>query len=135
MVMPDGIASIQEARKWHEQHDRLWNGAPPENNPAFVDKWFLRCQNLLDKYHPDLLYFDNYGLPLGQAGIDITAHFDNSSIAHHGKLEALAFSKNIPQEQLGCRAYDIERGRAKGILETPWQTGTCIGDWHYKRSI
>ena len=135
MVMPDGIASIEDARKWHEGHDRLWTEEPPQNNPAFVDKWFLRCQDLLDKYKPDLLYFDNYGMPLGQAGIDITAHFYNSNIARHGKLEALAFSKNIPQEQLGCCAYDIERGRAKGILETPWQTDTCIGDWHYKREI
>lgn len=30
---------------------------------------------------------------------------------------------------------DIERGRAEGILEAPWQTDTCIGDWHYKRSL
>src|SRR5256714_1509608 len=29
---------------------------------------------------------------------------------------------------------DIERGRADHILEQPWQTDTCIGDWHYRRS-
>jgi alpha-L-fucosidase len=30
---------------------------------------------------------------------------------------------------------DIERGRADRILPEPWQTDTCIGDWHYKRSL
>ena len=30
--------------------------------------------------------------------------------------------------------YDIERGKAGDILPQPWQTDTCIGDWHYKRS-
>jgi alpha-L-fucosidase len=30
---------------------------------------------------------------------------------------------------------DIERGRADHILPAAWQTDTCIGDWHYKRSL
>jgi alpha-L-fucosidase len=30
---------------------------------------------------------------------------------------------------------DIERGRADRILTTPWQTDTCIGEWHYRRSL
>jgi alpha-L-fucosidase len=30
---------------------------------------------------------------------------------------------------------DIERGRANRILPAAWQTDTCIGDWHYRRSI
>ena len=36
-----------------------WNEEPPPNNPEFADNWFLRCQDLVDKYQPDLLYFDN----------------------------------------------------------------------------
>ena len=31
--------------------------------------------------------------------------------------------------------YDIERGKAPGILPLPWQTDTCIGSWHYDRAI
>jgi alpha-L-fucosidase len=30
---------------------------------------------------------------------------------------------------------DIERGRADRILADAWQTDTCIGDWHYRRSL
>ena len=50
-------------------------------NPAFTEKWFLRCQNLVDKYQPDVLYFDNTELPLGQAGLDIVAHYYNANLA------------------------------------------------------
>src|ERR1019366_5346717 len=46
MVMPDGIQTIGDANQWHEQHDRLWTEEPPPDNPAFVDNWFLRCQEL-----------------------------------------------------------------------------------------
>ena len=30
---------------------------------------------------------------------------------------------------------DIERGVATGIRPHPWQTDTCIGQWHYSRAI
>ena len=81
-----------------------------------------------------MLYFDNTELPLGQTGLDIAAHFYNSSITRHGKLEAVLNSKGLKPEHAGTMVLDIERGRADRILPTPWQTDTCIGDWHYRRS-
>jgi alpha-L-fucosidase len=30
---------------------------------------------------------------------------------------------------------DMERGKADHILPQPWQTDTCLGDWHYDRAI
>ncbi len=36
---------------------------------------------------------------------------------------------------MGATLLDIERGRANKILDRPWQTDTCIGDWHYDRAI
>jgi alpha-L-fucosidase len=29
----------------------------------------------------------------------------------------------------------MERGKADRILPQPWQTDTCLGDWHYDRAI
>jgi alpha-L-fucosidase len=135
MVMPQGITSIQAAQRWHEEHDRRWTEDPPSNNPQFVETWFLRCQELMDKYQPDLVYFDNTELPLGQAGLDAAAHFYNASIKRHGNLEAVLNSKGLEPEHAGTMVLDIERGRADRILPAPWQTDTCIGDWHYKRSL
>jgi len=135
MVIPDGITSIRDMQRWHDQHDRVWTELPPENNPQFVNTWFLRCQELMDKYNPDLVYFDNTELPLGQAGLDVAAHFYNSNMKRRGKLEAVITSKELKPDHVGTMVLDIERGLADHILPDPWQTDTCIGDWHYRRSL
>jgi alpha-L-fucosidase len=82
------------------------------------------------------VYFDNSGLPLGQAGLDIAAHYYNASLAwHEGKLEAVLNAKVIPPERRAALVEDVERGFREGIEPLPWQTDTCIGDWHYNRSV
>jgi alpha-L-fucosidase len=134
MVMPDGIRSIKEADAWHAEHDRKWTEEPPTSNAAFVERWFLRCQELIDRYEPDLLYFDDTELPLGQAGLDIAAHFYNANIRRRGRLEAVLTSKGLKPDHAGTMVLDIERGRADRILPAAWQTDTCIGDWHYRRA-
>ncbi len=133
MPMPAGIASIKDADAWHAAHDRVWEESPPLANPAFVRQWYLRCKDLIDSYQPDLLYFDNSGLPLGQAGLDMTAHLYNSSIARHGSLQAVVNCKMLPDNQRAAVVEDVERGFRSDVVPHPWQTDTCIGDWHYNR--
>ncbi len=137
IVIPDGIRGIKAVQQWHEQHDRVWTEEPPPNNPEFVRRWFLRCQDLVDKYHPDLLYFDNIGqLPLGQAGLDIAAHYYNSNLAFHGgKLEGVINVKGLDAARRPAVVEDYERGSSDVIQPAPWQTDTCIGSWHYDRHI
>jgi alpha-L-fucosidase len=136
MVMPDGITTIRTAQEWHERNTGAWDEKPPVGNPAFTREWFLRCRDLIDSYRPDLVYFDNSGLPLGQAGLDIAAHFYNSSLAwHDGKVEAVINAKLIPSERRAGLVEDVERGFRENIEPLPWQTDTCIGDWHYNRSL
>jgi alpha-L-fucosidase len=43
--------------------------------------------------------------------------------------------KHLDPTQRQALVYDIERGKATGILPEPWQTDTCLGDWHYQREI
>jgi alpha-L-fucosidase len=133
MPMPDGLKSIKDADTWHTGHDRIWEETPPLANPAFVRQWYLRCKDLIDSYRPDLLYFDNFDLPLGQAGLDMTAHFYNSSIAWHGSLQAVVNAKNLPDDRRAAVVEDVERGFRSEVVPHPWQTDTCIGDWHYNR--
>jgi alpha-L-fucosidase len=136
MVIPDGIDNIAAMTAWHGAHDAAWDEAPPAMNPAFTKSWFLRCKDLIDSYRPDLLYFDNSGLPLGQAGLDIAAHYYNASMDWHGgDLEAVVTGKLLPPEHRAGLVEDVERGFASGIAPAPWQTDTCIGDWHYSRAI
>ncbi len=134
MPMPDGITTVKAADDWHEAHDRVWNENPPLENPAFVRQWYLRCKDLIDSYQPDLLYFDNFDLPLGQAGLDIAAHYYNSSLRWSDKLDVVLNTKNLPDDRKGAVVEDVERGFRSDIEPHAWQTDTCIGDWHYNRA-
>ena len=133
MPMPDGLTSIKAANDFHETHDRVWSETPPLANPAFIRQWYLRCKDLIDSYKPDLIYFDNFDLPLGQAGLDVTAHYYNSSIAWHGSLQGVVNCKALPENCRAAVVEDVERGFRADIVPHPWQTDTCIGDWHYNR--
>jgi alpha-L-fucosidase len=136
MVAPDGISSIKAMKDWHEKNDRIWTESPPANNPAFTENWFLRCKDLLDQYQPDVIYFDNTELPLGQAGLDIVAHYYNANFARNtGKLDAVVNAKHMGPEHAPALVEDIERGVATGIRPHPWQTDTCLGMWHYSRAV
>ena len=136
MVIPDGFTDAKAAAEWHAANDGVWHVPPPAHNPAFTRRWFLRCRDLIDRYRPDLLYFDNDGLPLGQAGMDIAAHFYNASRAWHGgRLEAVLNTKGLQGDRRLAVVEDVERGSRDDIQPHPWQTDTCIGDWHYSRSV
>jgi len=134
--MPDGLRSKAEVNRWHEQHDRVWTEDPPPNNPEFVRRWSLRCRDLLEKYRPDLVYFDNTGLPLGQAGLDVTAWYYNANrVWNRGALEAVVTGKLLTPQQRNALVEDVERGFSDSLRPLPWQTDTCLGNWHYDRSL
>jgi alpha-L-fucosidase len=133
--MPDGITTIAAANAWHKQHEVFSEVVPP-NNPAFVQNWFLRCQDLIDKYHPDLLYFDDSELPFGQTGLDIAAHYYNAASQWSGgKPQVVLNSKKLIAAHRPAMVEDYERGFSDKIEPLPWQTDTCIGNWHYDRSV
>ncbi|UIJ44203.1 alpha-L-fucosidase [Sphingomonas cannabina] len=133
--MPDGVTTIAEAKAWHEANDGLWSEGVPDR-PEFVRSWFLRCRELIDRYRPDLVYFDNFDLPLEQAGLDVTAHFYNQSMRWNGgRLEAVVTAKGTPPQRRMGIVDDVERGGKTYIETYPWQTDTCIGDWHYSRKV
>jgi alpha-L-fucosidase len=119
-----------------------WNPAQGSSVPdaAYMEKFFKRTQQLWDDYHPDMVYFDDDVLPLhgvtDEVGLNLLAHFYNTSLEwHHGRNEAVITDKHLNDLQRHAEVYDIERGKAAGILPLPWQTDTCLGFWHYDRAI
>lgn len=115
-----------------------WGGGVAMPNKAYCDKFLNRTIELIDKYGPDLIYFDDTVLPLwpvNDAGLKIAAHMYNTSIKKHGKLKAALFGKILDEQQRKCMIWDIERGQSNQIEPEPWQTDTCIGAWHYDRRI
>ena len=122
----------------------VWDWDPKQGSSvpdkAYMEKFFRRTKQLLDDYKPDMVYFDDDILPLYEVdkeiGLKLAAHFYNSNLQwNHGKLEAVITGKHLNDIQKRSIVYDIERGKADGILPLPWQTDTCIGSWHYDRAI
>ena len=135
LVMPDGVKTIADANKFHAAIDGHWHEELPPEAPDFAENWFLRCQDLVDTYKPDLLYFDDSELPLGQYGLDIAAHYYNASVRDKGHVDVVLTAKDIKPEHVGAFTLDIERGKTNDIYPTPWQSETCIGNWHYERAL
>lgn len=134
MAVPDGIRSIAAMDAWHDVHDRRWMEFVPPANPGFATTWLLRQKDLVERYRPDLVYLDNTGLPFGSIGIEALAHYYRQSIAQHGRVEGVMTAKLLTAYQRGALTEDVERGFSDRLREEPWQTCTCIGDWHYNRA-
>jgi alpha-L-fucosidase len=134
-VPPSGLTSDDEMNAWHDQRDGQWIEAPPPHNPQFVRSWLLRQNQLVDDYRPDLVYFDDTGLPLGQAGLDAAAHYYNRALSRRGDIDVVLFGKKLSQFHTRAIVEDVERGFVEDIRSVPWQTDTCIGNWHYSRRL
>jgi alpha-L-fucosidase len=119
----------------HKQWD--WGISVPSKE--YCEKFYNRTVDLINKYGPDLIYFDDTALPLwpiSDAGLRIAAHLYNNSMKRHGgKLEAVLNGKVLTPEQQKCMVWDIERGQSNKIEPFVWQTDTCLGSWHYNRHI
>ena len=134
-VPPDGIDSIAEMDSWHGARDGQWMEHAPPQNPRFVRKWLLRQKDLVEKYRPDIVYLDDYRVPFGQVGIEAVAHYYNRSLAWHGRIDGVLTGKQLSPYQRYGIVEDVERGFSEGIRPQPWQTSTCIGNWHYDRGL
>lgn len=97
--------------------------------------WFMRIKDLVDNYQPDLLYTDG-ALPFEEYGSSLVSHLYNLNAKRHGgKVEAIYTSKRQEDCQTGTCVLDVERGVVDRIWPNPWQTDTCVGNWHYKRDV
>ena len=129
------IANFDDPKTIHA----IWewfNGVTPPDQ-AYCDKFYNRTIDLINKYQPDLIYFDDTALPLwpaSDAGLKIAAHFYNRNNTWRGD-DGVLFGKILEPDQKDCMALDIERGRSHVIEPLPWQTDTCLGDWHYNTDV
>ena len=109
------------------------NGIPE----SWKQHWYLRIKDLVDNYRPDLLYCDGH-VPFEEHGLGILAHLYNKSASGNGGLTQAVYTSKRPEDSApgtGICVFDVERGVVESIWPTPWQTDTCIGDWHYSREM
>jgi alpha-L-fucosidase len=129
-VLYDG-AGPQYQELYHfpaDPDDKGWYS----KNPRWQQQWFDRIKELVDGYHPDLLYTDG-GVPFGnEVGTSLIAHLYNTDASRHsGKVDAVYTCK---QKSEGRWIEDLERGVMPRINPDPWQTDTSIGDWFYNKN-
>jgi alpha-L-fucosidase len=113
--------------------DLPWNedGIPE----SWKRHWFMRIKDLVDQYQPDYLYSDG-SLPFEDVGLNLVSHYYNQNAErHHGHVEAVYMSKRPEDCETGTCALDFERGLPDKIWPNPWQTDTCIGNWHYLKGV
>ncbi len=131
-----------------EGMDEWWQGFDPQRlygvkhpfdalpDISYVKNFYDRTRDLIDQHNPDLLYFDNSLLPLGWGGMNIGAYFYNHSLrTNSGRMEAVLNIKEVPEHLVKSVVADFERGLTSDIQKFPWQSETCIGDWHYNREL
>lgn len=106
---------------------------------TFVSRFYLRTMDLIGKYRPDLVYYDNCYLPLwprSDVGLRLVADYYNAGRAwHQGRDEVVVTSKNLTEKMQKAVTLDLERSAMPGPVYPHWQTDTCIGEWHYDRKV
>ena len=105
-------------------------GAQPD--AAYRTKFFNRIKDLFDQHHPDLVFFDDSKLPLGDTGLNLAAHLFNSSPQwNNGKLQSAIIANGLSVIEQHAVVNNLERNMTLDLLKTPWSKGNCLGPWHY----
>ena len=116
-------------RNFAEWASKDWR---PRPNAKFLDDWLARCCELVDKYQPQVFWFDWW---IEQAVFEpylqkFAAYYYNRA-EEWGKEVVLQHKfGGIPERD---RPLDIERGKLSDIREDYWQTDTSVSykSWCY----
>ena len=131
---PQFAAFYGPAHRWMEakEHTPLANDFTYVSK-AWTDDWLARSAEIVEKYHPDIMYFDWW---IGQPSVreDLTrfaSFYYNESMKSGGAVGVINYKDYALQEH--SAVLDIERGQLSGIRPLYWQTDTSISNksWGY----
>jgi alpha-L-fucosidase len=138
--IPSDVNDPQYAAFYGPAHN--WLSAPwgvPLNDDftyvssAWADDWLARGAELVEKYHPDIVYFDWW---IGQASIrpnltKFAAFYYNSSLKYGDHVGVINYKDYAMQEH--SAVLDLERGQLGDIRPLYWQTDTSVSNksWGY----
>ena len=139
-TIPSDVNDPQYAAFYGPAHN--WLSAPwgvPLNDDftyvssAWADDWLARSAELVEKYHPDIVYFDWW---IGQASIrpnltKFAAFYYNSSLKYGDHVGVINYKDYAMQDH--SAVLDLERGQLGDIRPLYWQTDTSISNksWGY----
>lgn len=109
---------------------------PPDK--AFLDDWLMRSCEIVDKYRPQVMYFDWWICqPVFQPYLKTFAAYYYNRGKEWGKQVAINFKEwegeSFPP---GAGVFDIERGQSADIRPDFWQTDTSVSknSWGYVKN-
>jgi alpha-L-fucosidase len=127
-AQPMALPGDDDSKEPDPDHLERWQ--PPDK--TFLDDWLARSSELVDKYHPDLLYFDWWiGQPAFQPYLKQFAAYDyNQAALRHQGVVLTYKGYDFPEN---AAVLDIERGKLDTVRLLPWQTDTSVSiySWGY----
>ncbi|MFS0728213.1 alpha-L-fucosidase [Paenibacillus sp. 1P07SE] len=98
---------------------------PP--NEEFLQDWFVRTCDLIDRYGPSVLYFDWWiEQPVFKPYLKkLAAYYYNRAQAND---QNVVINYKFDAFEEGTAVYDLERGQLDTINEAVWQTCTSVGE-------
>jgi alpha-L-fucosidase len=101
-------------------------------SPAYANDWLARDAEIVQKYHPDIIFFDWWiGQPYVRPYLaKFAAYYYNESLKR-GPVGIITFKWVDMQRDSGV--LDIERGQLDQLHDRVWQTDTSVGNesWGY----
>ena len=95
--------------------------------PEFAQSWYLRTKELIDKYEPELLYFDG-PLPNGIYGQQLAAHFYNKNLSRKGVQNGVLTIKRVREGY----TLDRECSGEDDLQKNPFLVDTTVNPgWFY----
>jgi len=114
---------------WENWNSLDWQ---PRPDAAYLDNWLLCITELVDKYQPQLFYFDWW---IEQFVFEpylqqFAAYYYNRAAEWQRGVAINYKHHSFPE---GAAIYDVERGQLAGIRPLFWQTDTAVGkrSWCY----
>lgn len=101
-------------------------------SPEFASDWLARDAEIVEKYHPELFYFDFWiGHPEVRSYLARFAAFFYNETSSRGSLGVINYKLDAMHPK--SAVYDVERGVVAGIRPDYWQTDTSISNksWGY----
>nr|MDQ2888691.1 alpha-L-fucosidase [Chloroflexota bacterium] len=123
-------SDVQDAR-----YAGLYGPAQPDTlppNEEFLDDWLVRTCELVDKYQPQLLWFDWWiEQPIFRSSLQQFAAYYYNRAAQWQRGVAINHKFHAFPE--GTAVFDIERGQLTDMRRDFWQTDTAIAknSWGY----
>jgi alpha-L-fucosidase len=131
---PKYAAFYGPAHTWLENN----SGTPLSNDFTYLsdsygNDWLARSAEIVQKYHPDIMYFDWW---IGQPGLrhqltTFAAYYYNESLKSTGHVGVINYKDYAMDSQ--SAVLDIERGQLGNIRPLYWQTDTSVSNksWGY----